>query len=351
MINNLSKITVGPNTKILEVMAVIDSAAIQIAFVIDDSGILIATVTDGDIRRGLLHGIGLDMPVSKVMNENPTTLKEDTSEKNRRAFSVQSGFQQIPIVNSQGRLVDIMLSTSSIKKTTRSTRVVLMAGGLGTRLRPLTDNTPKPMIPIAGKPLLERIIQKFKSDGFQHFTLSINYLGHIIQNYFGNGKGLSVKIGYVEEVRRMGTAGALSLIKDRPKEPFIAMNGDILTTMSFGELMDFHVDTSSAVTMCARKFKMQVPYGVLNTDGIDLLSMEEKPNSTYLINAGIYVLSPIVFDYIREGEPLDMPDLIERVKKAGKKVSVFTVNEYWVDIGRIEDFERANEEYFAVFDE
>ena len=217
------------------------------------------------------------------------------------------------------------------------------------RLRPLTETLPKPMIPLGDKPLLERIVTRFKAQGFSRFTLSLNYLGEVIRAHFGDGAALGVEIDYVEETQRMGTGGALSLLPQRPDAPFVVMNGDILTTTSFGAMMDFHLETASAVTICAREFSMQVPYGVLNTEGTTLVSMAEKPVQTYLVNAGIYALSPCVFDYLTADTPLDMPDLIERVKQAGHKVSVFPVREYWMDIGRIEDLDRARAEYETVF--
>ena len=171
----------------------------------------------------------------------------------------------------------------------------------------------------------------------------------MIRDHFGDGTALGVEIDYVEETRRMGTAGALSLMPAPPDEAFVVMNGDILTTTSFGAMMDFHGETGSAVTICAREFNMQVPYGVLNTEGTALVSMQEKPVHKHLVNAGIYALSPLVFEYMREGEPLDMPGLIDQVKEAGHKVSVFPVREYWMDIGRIEDLDRARAEYETVF--
>lgn len=217
------------------------------------------------------------------------------------------------------------------------------------RLRPLTETLPKPMIPVGDKPLLERIVRRFQDQGFSRFTLSLNYLGHVIRDHFGDGSSLGVEIDYVEEAKRMGTGGALSLLGRRPEEPFVVMNGDILTTTSFGAMMDFHDETGSAVTICAREFHMQVPYGVLNTEGTTLVSMEEKPVNKHLVNAGIYALSPLVFEYICEDQPMDMPDLIQRVKDAGHKVSVFPVKEYWMDIGRIEDLDRARNEFETVF--
>ena len=349
MITDLRKMTVGTDASLREVMAVIDSGARQIALVTDDDGLLIATVTDGDIRRGLLRGLGLETPVEQVMHRNPTTVLKGASAASAQRLMRERGLNHIPIVDPAGRLVALAQRDGLTGIEARDTRVVLMAGGLGMRLRPLTETMPKPMIPVGDKPLLERIVTRFQDQGFSRFTLSLNYLGHVIRDHFGDGSALGVRIDYVEETQRMGTGGALSLLPDRPEDPFVVMNGDILTTTSFGAMMDFHTETGSAVTICAREFTMQVPYGVLNTDGTTLVSMTEKPVHKHMVNAGIYSLSPVVFDHVTPGEPLDMPDLVDRVKDAGHKVSVFPVREYWMDIGRIEDLDRARAEYETVF--
>ena len=351
MMTDLKKMTVASDVSLRRVMEVIDSGARQIALVTDGNGILIATVTDGDVRRGLLKGLGLDAPVAEVMHSNPTTLLKGASSASMQRVMRERGLNHIPVVDREGRLVALALREGITGVEQRLTRFILMAGGLGTRLRPLTETVPKPMIPVGDKPLLERIVTRFRDQGFSHFTLSLNYLGHVIRDHFGDGSALGVEIDYVEETKRMGTGGALSLIPQRPNEPFVVMNGDIMTTTSFGEMMDFHAETRAAVTICAREFNMQVPYGVLNTDGTTLVSMEEKPVHKHLVNAGIYGVSPLVFEHIRGDQPLDMPDLIERVKDAGHKVSVFPVREYWIDIGRIEDLDRARAEYMTVFGE
>jgi NDP-sugar pyrophosphorylase family protein len=283
------------------------------------------------------------------MHRNPTTLLKGASAASAQRLMRERGLNHIPVVDPEGHIVALALREGMTGVEPRPTRVILMAGGLGMRLRPMTETVPKPMIPLGDKPLLERIVTRFQEQGFSRFTLSLNYLGHVIRDHFGDGAALGVEIDYVEETKRMGTGGALSLLGQRPDAPFVVMNGDILTTTSFGAMIDSHAETDSAVTICAREFNMQVPYGVLNTDGTTLVSMEEKPVHKHLVNAGIYALSPLVFEHIRENEPLDMPDLIDRVKDAGHKVSVFPVREYWMDIGQIEDLNRARAEYETVF--
>lgn len=349
MITDVKRFIVQEDASLHEVLEVIDSGAWQIALVADDEGRLMATVTDGDIRRGILRGVGMNAPVSEVMNRNPKTVLEGASVIASQRMMREHDLNHIPVVDQDGYLVSLALRNGMTEAEPRSTHVVLMAGGLGMRLRPLTKTLPKPMIPIGDKPLLERIVTQFRDQGFSQFTLSLNYLGHLIRDHFGDGSALGVTISYVEESQRMGTGGALSLLESRPDQSFVVMNGDILTTTSFGTMMDFHAETGSAVSICAREFNMQVPYGVLNTEDTTLVSMQEKPVLTHLVNAGIYALSPLVFEYINEGEPLDMPDLVARVQAAGHKVSVFPVREYWMDIGRIEDLNRARIEYATVF--
>ena len=339
------QVTVQTDTTLRQIMKTIDDAGIQIALVLDNAGVLLGTVTDGDVRRGLLNGLTLDSLASEVMNASPKTLTHSKAVQNTLDFMAVHRLNHVPIIDNAGHVVSLAVNDQLQILERRSTPVILMAGGLGMRLRPLTEHLPKPMLQIGDTPLLELIIKRFESQGFHHFTLSLNYLSHLIKEHFGDGTSYGVKIDYVEEHERMGTGGALSLLKKHPDEPFIVMNGDILTTTSFTEMMDFHTKTTSAVTICARHFTTQVPYGVLNTNGTTFISMEEKPVHKHLVNAGIYALSPVVLEYLEEGEALDLPNLITRVHDHGHKVSVFEINEYWLDIGRIEDLERARAEH------
>jgi dTDP-glucose pyrophosphorylase len=348
MIFDFRQVAVQPHASLNHVIKTIDSAGIQIALVVDNAGVLVGTVTDGDIRRGLLKGVGMNSLVSEVMNSAPKILTEGTTEETACDFMHANHLNHVPIINNKGQVISLVLNNSPKEIEKRSTPIILMAGGLGMRLRPLTEHLPKPMIPIGDKPLLERIINRFASQGFHHFILSLNYLGHLIREHFGDGTGYGVKIDYVEEHKRMGTGGALSLLKKYPDEPFIVMNGDILTTTLFTELIDFHIQTGSVATICARSLSTQIPYGVLNTKGTSLVSMQEKPVYKHLINAGIYALSPLVFEHIKSGEPLDLPDLITRLQDHDHKVSVLKINEYWLDIGRIEDLERAQTEHTMI---
>ncbi len=351
MDSDISVLMIGPDSSVHEAVATIDRGRRQVALVVDEDQRLLATVTDGDIRRGLLRGVGLDAPVKDVMHTNPTVIAQSEGLKAARRLMREKSLHQVPVVDDGGRLVDLAWIDAPDAPAIFDTQIVLMAGGLGKRLRPLTDELPKPMLQIGDRPLLENIIRNFRSQGFYRFTVSLNYKADVIRDHFGDGSGIACEIRYIDETERMGTAGALSLLVDRPTEPFVVMNGDLLTSTHFDALMSFHRENGAAATICAREYSMQVPFGVLRSDGVKLLSIDEKPTKTYFVSGGIYVLSPEVLDHLEPGAPIDMPELLHRLIEAGKFVSVFPIREYWVDIGRVEDLERARSEFAAVFGE
>lgn len=350
MNDDIAKLLISENVSVREAVATIDRGQRQVALVVDADRHLLATVTDGDIRRGLLDGVLLEDPVSDVMHRNPTIITRAEGLEKARLLMRKKTLQQVPIVDDDGRVIDLVTMDGATRSASFETRIVLMAGGLGQRLRPLTDELPKPMLPIGNRPLLENIIRNFRAQGFYRFTLSLNYKADIIRDHFGDGRQLDCEIEYIDETKRMGTAGALSLLKTRPTRPFVVMNGDLLTSTRFDELMKFHLETGAAATVCAREYSMQVPYGVLHAEGTKLHSIEEKPTNTYFVSGGIYVLSPDVLDHLRPDTPIDMPQLLNRMMDEEQSVSVFPIREYWVDIGRIEDLDRARSEYAAVFD-
>jgi dTDP-glucose pyrophosphorylase len=344
---NWEKLQVRPCTPIIEVMKVIDEGAVQIALVVDDQQRLLGTVTDGDIRRGILRNVSLEDPVEKVMNTNPVVLKVSDSKSKYKTF-LQYRLRQIPVVNEQNQVLDIKLFGDFAAEEVDNW-VVLMAGGLGTRLRPLTLTKPKPMLEIGGKPILETIIENFMEHGFSKFILSVNYKSEIIKHYFGDGSKLGVSIQYIDEHKRMGTAGSLSLLPEKPTKPFFVMNADLLTKVNFKQLLDFHYEHEAFATMCVRDYEFQVPYGVIKTHNQRLLSIEEKPVQRYFVNAGIYVLNPEVLEFIPSGAFFDMPQLFETIIQHGKEAAVFPIREYWMDIGHINDYEKANDDYPKVF--
>ncbi|MDO8982380.1 nucleotidyltransferase family protein [Cypionkella sp.] len=342
----LAALSVGTAASIHEAMAAIDRGARQIALVTDADDRLVGTVTDGDIRRALLRGVALDAPVTEVMHIEFAAARVDSGPSAARQMMLARKLHQLPIIDAEGRLVDLLHVDDLTGLTRRETRVILMAGGLGTRLRPLTETVPKPMLPIGGRPILEKIIGTFVDQGFYRFTIALNYKGEMIRDHFGDGAAFGAEIEYVHETQRMGTAGALSLLPVRPDAPCIVMNGDLLTSLQFDTVLRFHAETGAMATMCAREYSVQVPYGVVEVvDETRLRGIVEKPTYTHFVNAGIYVLSPEALDNVVPGTWLDMPTLFERVIAQGLTASVFPLQEYWIDIGRMEDLERARVDF------
>ncbi|KAA8785583.1 dTDP-glucose pyrophosphorylase/predicted transcriptional regulator [Paenibacillus sp. 4624] len=342
------KVIVQDDRNLLETMKVINESSLQFAVVVDNNGCLLGTVTDGDIRRGLLKGYGLDVSIKMIMNSNPVSeLAGQHPNVYKHSMSVKR-LRQLPIVNKQNKVVDVLFA-DRMEHGTKHNKVVLMLGGLGTRLRPLTNEIPKPMLKVGNKPILETIVDGFKQFGFSQFIFSVNYKKEIIKDYFLNGEAHNINIDYIEEEKRMGTAGALSLLTDRPKEPFFVMNGDLLTQINFQHLMQFHIEQDAIATMCVREYQYQIPYGVVETDGTNLININEKPVHCSFVNAGVYVLDAAVFDYIPHGEFYDMPTLFKELVANGEKVAVFPIHEYWLDIGQITEFEQADREYQGIF--
>ncbi|WP_079477804.1 nucleotidyltransferase family protein [Halobacillus salinus] len=342
--NNL----ISPDTSIRDTLQIIDSTSYHVAFVIDSQQNLLGTVTDGDVRRGMLRGKTLSDEVATVMNKAPVTGHEQMTKAEAQHVMKQHEIKHLPILNSEGKMVDLVVKGEK-KHVKRSNWVMIMAGGLGTRLHPLTDNCPKPLLKVGDKPLLETIILNLMDCGFHKFYLSVNYKADMIESYFGDGSKWGVTIEYVRENKRLGTAGALSLLPEKPEEPVIVMNGDILTKMDAEKLLDYHDKNQAAVTMCVREYDVQIPYGVCRIEKNRLKSIEEKPRERHFISAGINVLSPEVLDFIPDDQFFDMPTLCEDLLADQKRIVIFPIREYWLDIGRIADYERANVEYFEVF--
>ncbi|MCK1995982.1 nucleotidyltransferase family protein [Psychrobacillus psychrodurans] len=338
-----------PQTTILEAMRLIDATTMQFAAVVDDNMFLLGTVTDGDIRRGILKGLSLDTAISEVMNTSPICEKEGKKSVYYKKRMRERKLKQLPLISSNNLLQRIVFSDELELTTKKVNKVVLMVGGLGTRLRPLTDTIPKPMLNVGSKPIVETIIESFKNYGFTNFVLSVNYKKEMIMDYFQDGAHLGVNIEYIEETKRLGTAGALSLLSEKPSEPFFVMNGDLLTKINFEQLLDFHAETDSTATMCVREYEYQIPYGVIETDNHQLLSIVEKPVHKSFVNAGIYVLNPEALERVPKGEFYDMPELYKRLMIEQEKVSAFPLREYWLDIGRLDDYEKANGDYGENF--
>lgn len=341
---------VRDDATIREAIRAIDESALQIALIVDAEQRLIGTVTDGDVRRGLLRGTALEARVGEVMNRDPVSCPVALGREAALAVMRGADVKQVPLVDDGGRVVGLELMGDIIKRTERGNWVVLMAGGLGQRLRPLTEDCPKPMLPVGGTPILEIILKNFVRQGFERFFLSVNYKAEMVRRHFGDGARWGVAIDYIEEHDKLGTAGALGLLPERPREPVIVMNGDLLTAVNFGSMLEFHAEHQATATMAVREHTVEVPFGVIDLADQYLAGLTEKPRYSWFINAGVYVVEPSVLDLIDPGLALDMPQLFERVLKRNDKVAAFPIREYWRDIGRLEDLERASVDYPAAFD-
>lgn len=341
-------IAVPSQTSMREVLAVIDRGGMQIALVVDDGCHLLGTVTDGDVRRALLRGEGLDTPAKDLMNANPVTGLVDEDETLWQRAMQRHTLRHLPLLDAKGCMVGLARYEPP-QEPQRENLVVLMAGGLGTRLRPLTNDRPKPLLKIGSKPILETIIENFAAHGFYRFYLCINYMGDMIRDHFGDGRQWAVDIRYIEENTRLGTAGALSLLPERPQHPFFVMNGDVLTKVDFVRLLDFHQRQGSAATMCVREYHHQIPYGVIQLEGHRVRNIVEKPIQRYHVNAGIYVLNPDLLERIPGGRYFDMPTLFDSLIRDDHAVGSFPLRDYWIDIGQMEQFEQAGSDFAQYF--
>jgi dTDP-glucose pyrophosphorylase len=341
MQTNLDDILLACDATVRDAIACINSNECQIALVLDTDQKLVGTITDGDVRRALLNGCMLEAEVVDIMNKTPTTAYADENKQAIQQKMMDKSLRQIPILDAEGKVIGVETLESLLAVQDQGNWVFLMAGGLGTRLRPLTETVPKPMLNVGNKPLLQTIIEGFVAHGFRKFCISVNYKADMLMDYFGDGKDFGVEIIYLKEDRRLGTAGALGLLSDLPDLPMIMMNGDILTKVNYDHLLNFHAQHSPAVTMCVREYDFQIPYGVVEIDEHRMRDMVEKPVQSYFVNAGIYVLEPEVVKQVSSNSYVDMPQLIQQCQKKGRDVAVFPVHEYWLDIGRMDDFDRA----------
>lgn len=337
------------SASISDVLKKIDAGSLQISVIVDKNGRLLGTVTDGDVRRGILRGVALSDEVSRIMNREPVTATPDMGADQIRLLMEEKRIHQIPIVDKKNCVVDIKILDELMRRAKRENWVVLMAGGVGRRLRPLTNNLPKPLIQVGAKPLLETILENFIDCGFRNFFIAVNFRQEMIRKHFGNGSRWNVKIKYIKENKVLGTAGPLSLLPSKPKAPLIVMNGDLLTNIRFDQLLEFHSDNSSMATMAVREYDFQVPYGVVRTGEHQILQIDEKPVQRFLVNAGVYVLEPQALAYLPKNTFYDMPQLFDLLIKKKMPVTAFPIREYWLDIGHKDDLERANGDYFSIF--
>ena len=342
ILENWRHATLPESATIQDAIRNLDDVSLQIVLIVNNENILIGTLSDGDIRRGLLNGLKLDSPIESIIFRNPLVVPESLQRSLVLQLMTVNKIRQIPIVDEDGRILGLHLWNYLAQPIRRENVMVIMAGGRGKRMRPHTDDCPKPMLNVAGKPMLEYIIQRAKAEGFHEFIIAVHYLGNMIEDYFADGSQLGVKINYLREEAPLGTAGALSLMKVRPNESLVITNGDMMTDIRYSELLDFHDRHVADATMAVRLHEWQHPFGVVKMQGIKIRAIEEKPILRTHINAGVYALSPSVLDYLDAGESCDMPTLFERIRVAGQQTIAYPMHEPWLDVGRPADLEMAN---------
>lgn len=336
----------APLEQVLEAM---NKSGWRIALVCDEHDYLQGVITDGDIRRALLKHMPLDTPAKHVMNRHPVVAPVGMARDALLRLMLDKSIERLPLVNPQGQVVGIELLRDILRPPKRENAVVLMAGGFGTRLRPLTDERPKPLLTVGDKPILEHILASFTKYGFHRFYISVHYKAEMIKAYFEDGARWGVDIQYLEEDAPLGTAGCLTLLPDTALQaPVIVMNGDILTQVDFSALLDFHHQEQVKATLCVRDYSFQVPFGVVDVEGHRLQRIEEKPVYHHFVSAGIYVLEPEVVKSIKQ-TPVDVPAVLSALRAQDEPVGVFPLHEYWLDIGRMDDFQRAQRDYTALF--
>jgi len=347
------RILISQNDDVRRAIEIINSSGIQIALVVDESNLLLGTVTDGDIRRGILRGVALESPVEQVMNTQPTTALMGTSKDDLMALMNSRSIDQVPLLDKDAKVVGLeRLANLVFQPVLKDNPAVILAGGQGSRLRPLTSDTPKPLLKVGGQPVLELIIQQLRAYGFHKMYISVNYLGSQIEDYFGDGHRYGVEIEYLREPEPLGTTGPLSLIPDSLNSAAIVVNGDLVTKLNFGHLLNFHLEGKFHLTLGVKEHTIQVPYGVISATGERVTEFREKPEETRLINSGVYVFSPVAIAMVPSETFYNMDQLIGRMlAEPDYNVGAFLIHEYWMDIGTAADYQQAQWDYGIHFAE
>lgn len=343
------KTLIGPETSMREALQAIDRSGSQMALVVDGQRRLLGTLSDGDVRRALLRGMALTDRVREAMHTNPICAQAGEERAALLARMRRLGLHQLPLLDAARTVVGLVIVDDFINTPAREHWVVIMAGGLGTRLAELTQHTPKPMLKVGARPLLETIVRSYADQGFRRFYFAVNYKAEQIEQHFGHGESMDIEIRYLRENKRMGTAGALSLLPERPELPLVVTNADLLTKEDYGDMVDQHTAAGADATMGVRQYEMQVPFGVVNEHDGRIVSIEEKPTQVYTVSAGMYVLSPQVLDLVPADRFFDMPALFEAMVARGMRTRCHRIDGYWLDIGRLPDYERANEDFETIF--
>jgi dTDP-glucose pyrophosphorylase len=347
----MSSTVLAPTATIRDAIAAIEQTRRLIVAIVDGDGRLLGVASDGDIRRAILADLSLDAPATTAMTVDPIKGLEVDGQDAWVHQMLSRGVAAIPIIDAGGHFRRIVQIDDFLDDATAPRRAdsfwgaVIMAGGEGRRLLPFTTHRPKPMIEIGGVPLLERQVRGLVAAGLRHIYISTNYLGHVIEGHFGDGSAFDAHIRYLREKDKLGTAGSLSLLPERPAGPLLVMNGDVLTTSDYGRLFAYHEEHKAFITVGVINYRVEIPFGVVRVEGTSAVALEEKPSQSFLCNAGIYALSPEALDQIPPATAFNMTDVITNAICAGRTVTVFPIHEYWTDIGNPADLERARQQF------
>lgn len=343
----LQSLFISPDNSIRTAIACIDRGRCGIALVTDQERRLLGTITDGDVRRAILADKDLESLVSvllasKVSTQYPKPVTAQLGANRETLIELlhQNALRQLPVLDDEGRVIDLVMLDDLIPTQDLPLQAVIMAGGLGTRLRPLTEDMPKPMLPVGGKPLMELVIEQLRQVGIRRVNVTTHYKPEKISDHFGDGSAFGVELKYVNEDKPLGTGGALGLI-DKPTEPMLVINGDILTKVDFRAMLAYHQEHCAVMTVAVKQYDIKVPYGVIECEGPRVCALKEKPQMHFLVNAGVYLLEPEVYEFIPNGKHFNMTDLIQWLLAANHIVASFPIIEYWLDIGQLADYETA----------
>jgi dTDP-glucose pyrophosphorylase len=346
---NWKNTLIASTISLRDALQTINDVGCQMALVVDHERRLLGTLSDGDVRRALLRGVTLETSVSEAMHRTPTVVHNHDDRETRLGLIKRLGLHQLPIIDIHGQVVGLEIVDDYWQTPIREQSVVIMAGGLGSRLKELTRDTPKPMLKVGSRPILETIVRSFSEQGFRRFYLAVNYKAEQIESHFGDGSSFGIEVHYLREQQRMGTAGALSLLPQGLEHPIVVTNADLLTRTNYGAMIENHLATGAAATMGVRKYEMQVPFGVVQERDGRITSILEKPVHQFMVSAGMYVLSPSVLSLIPHDKFFDMPTLFETITEKGLHAHCHHVDGYWLDIGQPSDFDRANHDFHEVF--
>ncbi|MFH1475243.1 MAG: sugar phosphate nucleotidyltransferase [Chloroflexota bacterium] len=341
MSDRIAPALVPADGSIRDAMRALDAGALRIALVVDEGGRLVGVTTDGDVRRALLSGAGLDDPLGPHLTRSFTAVTPRDGRAEVIELMRARHIGAVPVLDGAGRPVALHLLDEALTPVNRPNWAVVMAGGRGVRLGQLTETIPKPMLRVAGRPILERIVLHLVGHGITRIYLAVGYLGHQIEEHFGDGRELGARIGYLREDVPLGTGGALGLLPKLPDEPILVMNGDLVTQANLGSLLDAHVSGNRVATIGVRRYIHAVPFGCVDRDGDRVLQLEEKPALTRDVNTGIYALAPALVARVERGRPVAMPDLITDALARGEPVGAFEIEDDWIDVGQREQLDRA----------